>query len=99
MLGVQIHMGLEVKAYSLIDCIKKCANAGKGVQARAINLSLQICFGIDYDFSNHKCYFHVNNNVPPNQFCPANGLMPGVPRDAVANPTVVSILLCKYMYL
>ena len=54
MLGVQIHMGLEVKAKDLTHCIKKCANAGKGVQARAITLSQQLCFGIDYDFSNHK---------------------------------------------
>ena len=44
-----------------------------------------------------RCYFHVDNANPPFHFCPVDGTEPLVPRDAVGNPSVVSILLCEYI--
>ena len=40
---------------------------GEGIAPRPANLRLtvrasgQICFGIDYDFATHTCYFHTTN--------------------------------------
>lgn len=94
-LGVQIFKAIEQKGIkSLSDCLKKCASAGGGIPAQVANIADQICFGIDYNFGSHKCYFHVNNNNPPDHFCPNDGTTPLVPRDTVPNPSVITILLC-----
>ena len=66
-LGAQLFGGIVQKGIkSLADCLKKCVNAGAGIAAAPADLlnidqGGQICFGIDYDFGSHKCYFHVVN--------------------------------------
>ena len=72
-LGAYLDHGVLVKGIKDIKtCIRKCAQAGGGVatftngNAMAgmdILASPQICFGIDYDFSTHKCYFHTRAGV------------------------------------
>ena len=67
-LGAQLFNGLEQKGIkSLQDCLKKCATAGGGI-APSITALVdenypQLCFGIDYDFGTHKCYFFTNESV------------------------------------
>ncbi|KAK2165812.1 hypothetical protein LSH36_45g10025 [Paralvinella palmiformis] len=100
MLGVQIFMGVEQKKVKcLTECLKCCASLGKGIPATSNDIQNQICYGIDFDFGTHKCYFHVDNNYPKFHFCPVDGSPPKVPRDAVPNPSVVSILLCPGPYV
>ena len=92
-LGAQIFGGLEQRGIkSLQDCIKKCATAGSGIAPNHIpeELAQQVCFGIDYDFGSHKCYFHTDETL-----CPE--LTPTIPTPVqlVEAPSVVNILLCK----
>ena len=66
-LGAQLFGAVEQKGIkSFPACLKKCINAGSGISATPTALALfgqggQVCFGIDYDFSTHKCFFHVAN--------------------------------------
>jgi len=109
-LGAQLHGAVEQKGTkSLAGCLKKCLNAGGGVSPTPAMLALpgqgmQVCFGIDYDFSTHKCYFHVVNRrrvgVALSALCPETASVVGAlrpvfqPEDLVANPSVINILVC-----
>ncbi|ELT95873.1 hypothetical protein CAPTEDRAFT_200072 [Capitella teleta] len=93
-LGAQLHFAIEQKGIdSLTDCIKKCAIAGEGIPATDADRFRQVCFGIDYDFGTHKCYFHVRNTNPGSRICARNAV--NTPRDLVANPSVVYIALYR----
>ena len=50
---------------------------------------MQTCFGLDYNFSNHKCFFHLNDVL-----CPMVDVIP-TPEQLVAAPSVVNIVLCN----
>jgi len=104
-IGAQLYGAVQQKGIkSLAACLKKCLNAGGGVAAAPTDLDNanqggQQCFGIDYDFSTHKCFFHVANrrrvavgNVP---LCPETaGVAVKTPLDLVANPAVINIIVC-----
>ncbi|KAK2160183.1 hypothetical protein LSH36_138g02076 [Paralvinella palmiformis] len=93
-LGAQLFRAIEQKGIKcLSDCLKRCATAGKGIPTSVADIGNQLCFGVDYDFGSHKCYFHVDNTN--NRICPADGSQPKTPRDLVANPAVVNIILCE----
>ena len=96
-LGAASYGGLQQKGIdSLMDCIKKCATAGGGV-APAPDTHLdtpQLCFGVDYDFADHTCYFHTNIAI-----CGGNdddNAIPLTPVSLFANPSTINILICKY---
>ena len=95
---------------SLADCLKKCANLGPGISIDPTELAgpiqmgqEQICFGINYDFNNHLCYFLTNNfprlltaQQPLFSLCPiAADEIVRVPVDLTPNPSVITVLLCK----
>lgn len=75
----------------LILPFQKCATAGQGIAPDSVpeNVAKQICFGIDYDFATHKCYFHTNELL-----CPPVEIIP-TPASVVPAPSVINILLCK----
>lgn len=79
--------------YVVCLCCQKCATAGNGIAALndAAGLASQICFGIDYDFATHKCYFHTDESLCPNL------LTIPTPIQLVAAPSVINILLCEYL--
>ena len=95
---------------NLSDCLKKCANLGPGISDTPTDLAdnavfgdEQVCFGINYDFATHKCYF-LTNNYPRLQrvqqatfsLCPVvGGEIVRVPVDLRPNPSVITVLLCK----
>ena len=90
-LGTHIFGGLEQKGIKdLKNCIKKCATAGGGIAANtaAITTTPQLCFGIDYNFGTHKCYFHTNSGL-----CPTTVVTPA---QLTAMADSINILLCKY---
>ena len=72
-LGAYLDHGILVKGIKGIKTyIRKCADAGGGVATFGTDMtvagadvlaSAQICFGIDYDFSTHKCYFHTRAEI------------------------------------
>jgi len=104
--GNTLQKGLD----SLSDCLKKCANAGMGISsanpvdlaATAVLGNLPLCYGINYDFGTHKCYFITNLHprLPDAaraifSICPvAAATDVRVPVDLVPNPSVVTILMC-----
>merc|ERR1712140_50410 len=104
-IGAQLHGAVQQKGIkSLAACLKKCLNAGGGVAAAPTDLDNanqggQQCFGIDYDFSTHKCFFHVANRrragTAASALCPetANTAI-FIPTDLVPNPAVIHILVC-----
>ena len=99
-LGVSTINGIEIKGIkTLSDCIKKCATAGGGVVAKdsLITTGGQVCCHIDYDFASHKCFFHpcVSKDIAVAQFCPAVDTVVSAPLNAIANPTTISISICK----
>lgn len=79
--------------------MQKCANTGEGIAPDLTELHdndfPQLCAGIDYDFSNYKCYFLVGTELVK-ELCPVNMMPPPTPRDLVAKSSVVNILLCEY---
>ncbi|ELT90891.1 hypothetical protein CAPTEDRAFT_228105 [Capitella teleta] len=92
-LGAQLFLAIEQKGIDdLSTCIKKCASAGSGIPLTNADIAMQICFGVDYDFSTHKCYFHVKNDG--NRICGATTDPIPTPRDLIANPSTVFIALC-----
>jgi hypothetical protein len=80
---------------SLLALVSSSSTSLTGIPAQVIDIGQQLCFGIDYDFGSHKCYFHVDNSLF--RICPSDGSQPLTPRDLVANPAVVNILLCEYL--
>ena len=63
---------------------------------------LQLCFGIDYDFSTHQCFFHTRlfsrpaDTVP---LCPTAVALPILrPLDLQPHPSSINIILCTYIY-
>ena len=74
--------------------IQKCATAGQGIAPTNSeeDLARQICFGIDYDFATHKCYFHTDSDL-----CPNVEIIP-TPASLVEMPSVINIILCKYLH-
>ena len=66
-IGAQLFGGILQKGVlDLPTCLKKCINAGSGIAPAPTDLITalqggQQCFGIDYDFATHKCFFHVAN--------------------------------------
>jgi len=94
-LGAAVWNGLEQKGVdNLMDCVKKCASAGGGVAAtpELAASTPQLCFGIDYDFSDHSCYFHTNIAV-----CGGNADANAIPYNPVQQhpkSSSVSIQIC-----
>lgn len=115
--GHNLDHGLLLKGIKDIQtCIKKCLQAGGGVAAD-VNVTTvlstpQICFGIDYDFASHKCYFHTSvtifnapDDVEPLLLGITDGVVchvnttatsPIVPDGLIARPNVVNIVVCEY---
>ena len=107
--GATVQKGID----NLADCLKKCANAGMGISsvvpteltATAIFGNLPICYGINYDFGTHKCYFVTSNfprlaDTPRPIFalCPVTDATDlRVPVDLQPAPSVITVLLCKYI--
>merc|ERR1712083_98661 len=93
-LGVAVLRGIEQKGItSLLDCLKKCSTAGNGIAPApaSFNTHPQLCFGIDYDFSTHTCFFHTHLL----HACGAATLATIVNSiHAIPNPTVINILIC-----
>ena len=94
------YSGLKQKGIdTLMDCVKACASAGGGIApepAKAADTP-QLCFGIDYDFSDHSCFFHVNIAI-------CGGIastlaLPITPVNVFANPSNVNILMCKLSFV
>ena len=110
-LGAQHFGGIVQKGIdNLSDCLKKCANLGPGISDIPTDLAgptvfgdEQICFGVNYDFATHKCYFLTNNfprlleaQQPVFSLCPVvGGEIVRVPVDLQPNPSVITVLLCK----
>ncbi|KAI0207403.1 hypothetical protein LSAT2_007936 [Lamellibrachia satsuma] len=97
-LGAHLLQGVEIKGIKdLQHCIQKCANTGEGIAPDLTELHdndfPQLCAGIDYDFSNYKCYFLVGTELVK-ELCPVDMMPPPTPRDLVAKSSVVNILLC-----
>jgi hypothetical protein len=95
-LGAAVYHGIEQKHVdNLMDCVKGCANAGGGIAATpdVILQSPQLCFGIDYDFAAHKCYFHTLVKV-----CgAADAAVILTSAQTYAKASSVNILLCEYI--
>ena len=77
------------------------STAGGGVapaQAMAAETP-QLCYGIDYDFATHKCYFHTLATVdtlvglPGGIIC--NAAPPVPPANLVARAGTITIVICK----
>ena len=60
-------------------CLQKCLNTGGGIASTPANIANdnQVCFGIDFNFNNHQCYIHTDEDIcdfidtpflPNNQF-------------------------------
>lgn len=94
-LGAAVYSGLEQKHISnLMDCIKSCATAGGGIAPtnEMVPATPQLCFGIDYDFADHKCFFHVTLTA----VCGATDNTDPIttPVTQYAKATSINILLC-----
>ena len=74
--------------------LQKCSTAGSGIAANHIPTVVddQVCFGIDYDFGSHKCYFHTDPTL-----CPELLTVIPTPVQLVEAPSVVNILLCEFI--
>merc|ERR1711894_749488 len=95
---------------SLSTCLKKCAGAGMGISsavpvdlaATAILGNLPLCYGINYDFGTHKCYWITNLHprLPDAvrtifSICPLTAAIDvRVPVDLQPNPSVITVILC-----
>ena len=74
-LGARLDFGLLQKGVKNIQsCVRKCIQSGGGLLTAFTGADLptrlaelgavpQLCFGIDYDFSTHKCFFHTAANI------------------------------------
>ena len=77
----------------LYQLFQKCSTAGTGIAPNHVpeELAGQVCFGIDYDFGSHKCYFHTDETL-----CPELVTVIPTPVQLVEAPSVVNILLCEW---
>lgn len=93
-LGVAVLRGIEQKEITnLLDCLKKCSTAGNGIAPAPASFDVhpQICFGIDYDFSTHKCFFHARMDHACGT---ATDTVIKNSVHAIPAPTVINILIC-----
>ena len=92
-LGVRIFRGLHQKNLKDLEtCLKFCINAGGGVAQTPDDVATNpmVCFGIDWDFEEKKCWHHFDEGL-----C--------VDTDPVTTPvrmtpsvSGINILVCKY---
>ena len=83
---------------NLRDCISQCASLGNGValMPSLISTTPQLCFGVDFNFADHTCYFHTNIET-----CGGNDSadeFPVTPVNTIANPNTVNVLICKLLF-
>jgi len=95
-LGIQIFKGVKVHGVKdLPTCIKKCVNLGGGIASKRTlaDDEAMLCYGLDFDFANHRCYHHIRTEADHLSLCP-NAATVTTSKQSVANPNSVNILIC-----
>ena len=60
----------------------------------SVTTTPQVCFGIDYDFANHKCYLHTDSSI-----CGPFDETILTPMNLSPMESVVNVILCKFQDL
>ena len=67
------------------------------------DIKFQTCFGIDYDFAEHKCFFFGSNYIIAGAggtvyplHCLTTGTVYPASQTSRPNPNVIHIQLCEY---